>query len=189
MGKELVVIVIAYLLGSFCTGYYLVLAKTGQDIRETGSGGVGARNVGRLLGPAGFLTTLLGDGLKGSAAVLIGQMFSGNDTVLALILLAVVAGHIWPLRLQFRGGRGVATAIGAYLTINPFLALALLIITATLMIFRQGFVLSGLAAFVLLPFVALFLHFSGYAVTVMETSSIIILFAHRERLRRVFAKF
>ncbi len=186
-GKEILCILFAYLLGGICAGYYLVRFRTGLDIREQGSGGVGARNVGRVLGRPGFVITLLGDALKGVLAVVLARNFEVSAPALSLVLVAVIAGHIWPLPLHFHGGRGIATAIGAYLAYDPLLALALLCFTLVLMVFRRGFILSGLAAFLLLPPAAHALGYSGHAVAALAGASVIILFAHRERLRKAFA--
>ncbi len=186
---DIICILMAYVLGGICTGYYLVRAKTGLDIREQGSGGIGARNVGRLLGKPGFVLTLLGDAFKGALAVALAHKFASSDPTVSLVLVAVVAGHIWPPLLHFRGGRGIAPALGAYLAYDPNLALLLLAITVVLMVFRRGFILSGLAAFLLLPAVAHALDFAGHTVAALAGCSAIILFAHRERLRRAFAEF
>jgi acyl phosphate:glycerol-3-phosphate acyltransferase len=188
MGKNIICILIAYLLGGICTGYYLVRFKSRLDVREQGSGGVGARNVGRVLGRAGFIVTLLGDGLKGVLAVALARWFELPDLAVSWVLVAVIAGHIWPLPLQFRGGRGIATAIGAYLAFDPHLALLLLGITLVLMIFRRGFILSGLAAFLLLPGVAYALQLPGHIAAALAAAAAIILFAHRERLRKAFGE-
>jgi glycerol-3-phosphate acyltransferase PlsY len=187
-GKDIICIMAAYLLGGICTGYYLVRFKANLDIREQGSGGVGARNVGRVLGKTGFVVTLLGDSLKGLLAVALARKFEIADPSVSLVLVAVIAGHIWPLPLQFRGGRGIATAIGAYLAYDPWLALLLLGITIVLMAFRRGFILSGLAAFLVLPLVAYALDFPGHTVAALAGASAIILFAHRERIRKAFAE-
>lgn len=187
-GKEIICIFMAYLLGGICFGYYLVRFKEGIDIRDHGSGGVGARNVGRVLGKSGFVVTLVGDALKGALAILLARRFHLSEPTVSLVILAVIAGHIWPLPLHFRGGRGIATALGAYLAYDPWLALLLLGITIVLMVFRRGFILSGLAAFLLLPFVAFALDFPAHAVVSLLCCSIIILFAHRERIRKVFAE-
>ena len=186
--KDIICIIIAYLLGGICMGYYLVRIKAKLDIREHGSGGVGARNVGRILGKPGFIATLLGDALKGTLAVALARKFEVADPAIALVLVAVIAGHIWPLPLHFRGGRGISTAIGAYLAYDPYLALLLLAITVVLMVFRRGFILSGLAAFLLLPLVAYALEMPGHTVAALAGSSVIILFAHRERIRKAFAE-
>src|SRR4051794_7495052 len=86
-------------LGWFTTGFYLVRGRTGQDLRELGSGNVGARNAGRVLGWKGFLLTLAGDFLKGAVAVWFARRFSGDYLLVAVALLAVVAGHLWPAQL------------------------------------------------------------------------------------------
>ncbi|VGO16796.1 putative glycerol-3-phosphate acyltransferase [Pontiella desulfatans] len=187
-GKDIICILVAYLLGGICTGYYLVRFKEKLDIRECGSGGVGARNVGRVLGKPGFIVTMLGDSLKGLVAIMLARRFEIAEPAVSLVLVAVIAGHIWPLPLQFRGGRGIATAIGAYLAYDPFIALLLLVLTGVLMVFRRGFILSGLAAFSLLPLVAYAVELPGHTVAALAGASVIILFAHRERLRKAFAQ-
>jgi glycerol-3-phosphate acyltransferase PlsY len=178
----------AYLLGGICAGYYLVRFKAGLDIRECGSGGVGARNVGRILGKPGFAFTLLGDSLKGVLALLLAGSFHVSDWATGLVVVAVIAGHVWPLVLQFRGGRGIATAVGAYLAYDPYIALLLLGITLVLMVFRRGFILSGLAAFLLLPLVVGVLDFPVHVILSLAGASAIILYAHRERIRTTLAE-
>ena len=188
ISRDIICILIAYLLGGVCTGYYLVRIKAGVDIREQGSRGVGARNVGRMLGKTGIIITLLGDAVKGLLAVLLARKFWVAEEAVSLVLIAVIAGHIWPLFLQFRGGRGIATAIGSYLVYEPYFALILLILTSALLIFRKGFIISGLAAFLLLPLIALVLKFPFHNIGALAGSSVIILFAHRERIRKVFTE-
>ena len=98
-------ITMAYLLGCFNTGYYLVRMMTGQDIRTLASGGTGSRNVGRLLGAKGFVLTLIGDAGKGMAAVWLARYLALDNWQLFVVLLAVTAGHIWPAQLGFQIGR------------------------------------------------------------------------------------
>ena len=186
--KDIICILIAYLLGGICTGYYLVRFKTNQDIRDLGSGGVGARNAGRVLGRSGFIITLVGDGLKGLIAVALARNFEVSEPAVALVLVAVIAGHIWPLPLQFRGGRGIATAVGAYLAFDPMLALLLLGTTLVLMVFRRGFIMSGLAAFLILPVLAHGLEMPAPTIAALAGAAVIILFAHRERIRQTFTE-
>jgi glycerol-3-phosphate acyltransferase PlsY len=176
-------------MGGICTGYYLVRIKSKMDIREYGSKGVGARNVGRVLGKSGFIITLLGDSLKGLLAVVLALKVGASEPAVALVMVAVIAGHIWPLPLHFQGGRGIATATGAYLAYDVNLALLLLGITAVLMVFHRRFILSGLGAFLLLPPVAHVLDFQGHTVAALSAASLIILFAHRERIRTAFAEY
>jgi len=117
----------AYVLGCFASGYYLVRWRAGQDLRELGSGSVGARNAGRILGVPGFLLTLIGDFAKGALTVWAAQHLTQDERLVALAMVAVVVGHIWPVQLRFRGGKGIATSLGALLVYDYHLALAFVI--------------------------------------------------------------
>lgn len=141
----------SYVLGCFSTGYYLVRKRTGQDIRELGSGSTGARNAGRVLGRGGFLLTMAGDLAKGGLAVWLALAWTGNDRVALLAWLAVVAGHIWPAQLGLRGGKGVSTSLMGLLVYDWRLALIYcLVFGAGLAALRRP-VAASLAAFALLP--------------------------------------
>ena len=182
--ENAIAMVLSYLLGGICTGYYLVLIRCRFDIRDHGSGGVGARNVGRVLGQSGFIVTLSGDALKGALAIIIGRHFEFSEPAVTLILVAVVVGHIWPILLNFRGGRGIATAFGGYLAYDVQLALWLLVSTIVLLALGRGVILSGLTAFVLLPLIAFLLDLSSHTVAALAGCSVVILYAHRLHLRR-----
>src|SRR6266850_3030166 len=149
----------AYILGGFATGYYLVRMRTGQDRRELGSGSVGAKNVGRLLGWRGFLTVVLGDVCKGMFAVWVARHFTKDDRIVALAMVAVVVGHVWPAQLWFRGGKGVATSLGALLLFSYFSALIFTGLFLALFAVVRNFVLAGLLGFALTPLALLLLDF------------------------------
>ncbi len=104
---------LAYGLGCLSTGYYLVRWRTGKDIRTLGSRSTGATNVGRTLGTAGFILTVMGDVGKGVLAVGIPLLAGLSATAGAICALAVTLGHIFPAQLRFSGGKGVAVALGA----------------------------------------------------------------------------
>lgn len=176
----------AYLLGGFATGYYWVRFRTGQDIRELGSGSIGARNVGRVLGKTGFLITLLGDFGKGALAVLAARGFSNHKLFAAVTLLFVVAGHIWPLLLGFRGGKGVATSLGALLAFDWQLALIYGGIFLLGLALMRRTVLPGLLAFLLLPLVSYWRHHDRFEAAGFATLAALVLFAHRQNLMEEF---
>lgn len=121
-------LITAYLLGCLTPGYYLVRWRTGQDLRAVGSGGVGATNTGRVLGNWGFLAVGIGDAAKAALAVGLARWLFGHgpDWVWMLALIAVVMGHVWPVQLGFRGGKGIACAIGGLLILDPGLFVTLL---------------------------------------------------------------
>src|ERR1043166_3571443 len=115
---------IAYLLGAIPFGYLLVRWKTGGDVRASGSGNIGATNVLRTTGRITGVATLLLDIAKGFVAVWIADRLSGHDPVgMSLAALAVMAGHAYPVFLKFKGGKAVASFVGAFLALTP-LALA-----------------------------------------------------------------
>lgn len=118
MSTTLLILPLSYLLGCFTTGYYLVRLLTGQDIRVLSSGNVGSRNVGRLLGTKGFILTFLGDAGKGMLAVWLTHRLGGGQLLATAAVIAVTAGHIWPVQLQFRGGKGFATFIGGMILLD-----------------------------------------------------------------------
>ena len=119
--------IVSYLLGSIPFGYLIVRARTGSDIRETGSGGTGATNVSRRAGKAAGILTLVLDALKGSAAVVIARILitDFNQAMWWAGLAGILAmlGHIFPVWLRFRGGKGVATGVGVFLMLVPFAVL------------------------------------------------------------------
>jgi acyl phosphate:glycerol-3-phosphate acyltransferase len=116
----LLVLPIAYLLGAIPFGYLLVKWKTGGDVRASGSGNIGATNVLRTTGRAAGIATLLLDIAKGYAAVWIAARLSDNDPIwMSLAMLAVIAGHAFPVFLRFQGGKAVASFVGALLFLAP----------------------------------------------------------------------
>ena len=172
----------AYILGCFATGYYLVRARTGRDIREVESGSIGARNVSCVLGTAGFCLTVLGDVAKGILAVWAARRFTGNDLLAALAMLAAVVGHIWPVQLFFRGGKGVATSLGALVVYDYQLLLAFLVVFAGGFALTRKTILPGLFAYVCLPLVSYGLDHDGLKVGIVTCLSLLVLFAHRNNV-------
>lgn len=188
-GKASVIALAAYLVGCLTTGYYLVRAWTGQDLRELGSGNVGARNAGRLLGWPAFLATLLGDFAKGALAVWAVRHWTTDDRLPALAMLAVVAGHLWPVQLRFRGGKGIATSLGALLIYDRHLAAGFAILFACAFPFWRKAVLPGLLAFACLPLVSTYLgHDPAKAVEVSILAGLVLV-AHRKNLIQEFHHF
>src|SRR3954452_21683689 len=117
---SLLVLPIAYLLGAIPFGYLLVKWKTGADVRGAGSGNIGATNVMRLTGRAAGIATLVLDILKGYAAVWLADRLTGGDPWwTSVAALAVMAGHAYPVFLGFKGGKAVASFVGAFLYLIP----------------------------------------------------------------------
>jgi len=148
------VVLAAYAIGCFSSGYWLVRWKTGQDLRTLGTGSCGARNAGRALGSNGFALTLSGDLAKGGLAVWIAQTITGNDRTALLALMAVTAGHVWPAPLGFRGGKGIATSLAGLLLYDCWLTLLWLLLFGALFSLTRRSVASSLGAYALLPLVS-----------------------------------
>ncbi|MBM3989924.1 MAG: glycerol-3-phosphate acyltransferase [Planctomycetes bacterium] len=182
LGIELALAAGCYLLGGISPGYWLVRWKTGRDVREQGSGSSGATNSGLLLGRGGFALTLVLDALKGATAVLAARMLGATTEWTALAALAVVVGHIWPAQLQFRGGRGVAPLIGAWLVLAPLALAPCLVLGALVLFASRAFVRSGLAGLLLLPLAVWWQLHSAVPVALSTLTVAVVLFAHRRHL-------
>jgi len=173
----------AYALGCFATGYYLVRARTGRDLRDLESGSVGARNVGRVLGKSGYLLTALGDMAKGALAVWFAAEFTDHDQlIMALAVLAAVVGHVWPAQLHFRGGKGIATSFAALLMFDYRVALTILVVFLCGFIVTRKPLFPAMFAYICLPLADGWFHRAGLTATLMTIVTAIILFAHRRNL-------
>lgn len=177
-------IAIAYLIGSI--PFALLLAKlAGADLRRIGSGNLGAANVMRASGVrAGVLVALL-DMAKGAAGVIIAERLSAGPTGTALAGFAAVAGHIYPVWMRFRGGKGVATACGVFSLLTPAAvppALAIFLATVTLTKYvSAGSVLATLAV----PPLAYALGSPAPSVAAAVAVATLIVFRHRSNLGRL----
>ncbi|WP_191965735.1 glycerol-3-phosphate acyltransferase [Oryzomonas sagensis] len=192
MTQTIIAITAAYLLGCFTTGYYLVRLSTGQDIRATASGNLGSRNVGRLLGTKGFILTFLGDAGKGLLAVWLARYLSPAPWLPCAALLAAVAGHIWPIQLGLRGGKGFATFAGGMILLKPLVLLAGLGLCVVAYPFLRGTTRTGLVALACSPlFVVAGQLRRGAPIMSPATALycllvVVVLYAHRTNIRKEF---
>lgn len=124
---------VGYLLGSVQTGLIVGRVRSGIDVREYGSGKTGFTNTLRAVGLGGALVVLVGDVLKGALPVVFGEFVFHDPWAAALGGVAAIAGHTWPVFAGFRGGRGVATAFGAFLAVTPVAALVVVSVAAVIL--------------------------------------------------------
>lgn len=189
MMQTALAILAAYLLGCFNSGYYLVRLMTGQDIRTHASGGTGSRNVGRLLGAKGFVITFIGDAGKGALAVWLGGYLGLAQWQLVALLLAVVVGHIFPVQLGFRGGKGFATLAGGLLILAPYLLLAGFLLSVMFLSIVRRTTMAGLLGLACSPFLMAFDHhrhgytWFGPELILYTVLVLLILYAHRSNIR------
>ena len=192
----LFIAVTAYLLGSVPAGYLLVRIFRHQDIRQAGSGNIGATNVlrsgGKILGAVTFLL----DVLKGSSAVWLGALLgallaptASQLNVKALAALFAVLGHVFPVWLRFRGGKGVATGFGVFLVASPWAALAAISIFIVVLAISRYVSLASVLGAASFPVIAW--HFAlGYRppffIAVQVAVALLIIAKHHQNIRRLF---
>jgi acyl-phosphate glycerol 3-phosphate acyltransferase len=173
------VLVACYALGCFVAAYYVTRWRRGVDIRASGSGNAGARNMARVYGMTDAVITLLLDAAKGAIAVVAGLTFLGAEWAALAALLAAIIGHIWPMQLSFHGGKGVATGLGGMLAFDPVVALTLLATAAMWFAFSRDFFKSGLIAIGLTaPMLWLFGHDMPTIAVAAVTSAICLAVNH-----------
>jgi glycerol-3-phosphate acyltransferase PlsY len=179
-----VVVIVAYLIGSIPFGYLIVRGKIGADIRQTGSGGTGATNVSRRAGKVAGVLTLVLDALKGSAAVLIAEL-THSDWIIAAAAIAVLVGHIFPVWLGFRGGKGVATGAGVFLVLAPVELLCAGVLFLAVVFFTRYVSLGSIVAAATIPLFVWLQNDSRPLLIAAILGALLIVFAHRGNIGRL----
>ena len=175
----------AYLLGSFSSAITLSKIMGFADPRSEGSNNPGATNVMRIAGKKAAALTLFGDMLKGFVPVLLATFFIPQALIIALIGLAAFLGHCYPIYYQFKGGKGVATAIGFVLAFDWISGL---VVIAIWLIVAKVFKLSSLAAliaFICLPFIYYGLHLDFIVSALLLIVTAVLTIRHKENIRRI----
>jgi len=182
---------VAYLLGSIPFGLIVSKVFGRGDVRKEGSGNIGATNVSRVAGPLAGILTLLLDGAKGTAAVLVAGRYS-NDNAMWMVIagLAALVGHCFPVWLRFKGGKGVATAAGVYLAVSPPAFLGGLILFSLIAGYSRYVSLGSIAAAVAMPLLMYFLwaphHAPPLAITFGSLAiAMLIVYKHDANLQRL----
>jgi len=184
-------IALAYLLGSIPFGLILSKLFGGRDVRKSGSGNIGATNVARVAGPAAGILTLLLDAGKGAAAVwLAGHNSDHSATVQMLAGITALIGHCYPVWLKFKGGKGVATALGVFLILAPLAAVGALTFFLAVVLMWHYVSLGSVAAAAAMPLLVYFLWAPGHAPPLVVTfgtlfASALVVFKHDANLQRL----
>ncbi len=178
---------IAYLLGSIPFGYLFVRWQKGIDVRETGSRSIGATNVMRNLGLPGFVATFILDFGKGVAAVKLASKLTGNDPRwVAAAAVAAILGHIAPVWLKFRGGKGVATGVGVFIALAPVPMGLVLVIFAVLVAIWRYVSLGSIVATAAFPALVYFLNHPPLPVVLGAAGAAVLIIAkHHANIRRL----
>lgn len=187
--KVALALVAAYLVGAIPVGYLIARALGGLDIRRHGSGNIGTTNVLRTLGrfPAGL--TLVGDVAKGYGAVAVGRGLLGGEPGAALAACGALAvvGNCWPVYLRFRGGKGVATALGTFLALMPLVTVPAALVWVLIVAASRYVSLGSIAAALSLPIAAFVLRrYPGVFVAAAGVVALVIVARHRENIERLW---
>jgi glycerol-3-phosphate acyltransferase PlsY len=174
---------LAYCLGSLSSAILVCRLFSLPDPRVAGSKNPGATNVLRLGGRLPAFLTLLGDILKGFLPVLLVKLVTSNPYIISAVLLAAILGHLYPVFFQFKGGKGVATAIGALLALSPVLGILFVCIWLIVFALTRYSSLSAMLATVCMPLCAWFV--DKRYIPVLLLLAIIILWRHRENIARL----
>ena len=182
-------IILAYFIGSISFGILLSKIFKIQDPRSFGSRNPGATNVMRSGKKLAALLTLLGDMLKGTIVVLIAKLYLNlNYDQVVLIAAAVFIGHLFPVYHQFRGGKGVATALGVLLAIDIHIAISVLIIWLVIFLISRISSLSAITAALCLPLMAFFMHVDQSFLLLCFFLSILLIYRHKENIKNLIGK-
>ncbi len=180
----------SYLIGSLPTAYIMGRIVKKIDIREHGSKNVGATNAFRVIGPVGGVSVLLIDIAKGCLAVYIARMMPVSDSSLAAIFagFAVIAGHNWTLFLNFKGGKGVATAGGVFISLSPLATGICILVFVLMMVLFKRVSVGSIAAAITLP-ATIWLFNGSFKIFIFSlVISITVIIKHIPNIKRLINK-
>jgi acyl phosphate:glycerol-3-phosphate acyltransferase len=192
LNAYLITAALSYTLGSIPFGLILVRLFRGEDVRQTGSGNIGATNVARTSPALGAVTLIL-DAAKGTAAVLlcrwlfVGSHAAGIAPFPLLAALCAILGHMFPVWLKFRGGKGVATCLGSFALLAPKSTVAVAFVFLVVVGVSRYVSLGSVAAAAIFPVAMWRLHECGTSrsIAIPVAAALLVIWKHRENLRRI----
>lgn len=191
MLQLLAVLISAYIIGSIPTGYLIVKAKTGEDIRTVGSGSTGATNVKRVLGKKWFFIVMALDAVKGALPVILAKLFvtAGSSIGLAPVIaaIAVIIGHSKSCFLGFKGGKSVASGVGTILALNWIAGLIIAIVWGIITYVTKYVSVGSIIALFISPFLMYFLGAPIAYIGYCALGAVYIIYLHRENIKRLIA--
>jgi glycerol-3-phosphate acyltransferase PlsY len=180
-------LVVVYLIGAIPVGFLVARAAGGIDIRSKGSGTIGATNVLRTLGPVPAVLTLLGDVVKGYVAVRVAEVIGPEPVWEAAGALLAIVGNCWPVFLRFKGGKGVATALGAFLRLTPAAIAPAAIVWIALVAAFRYVSLASILATVSLVIGGWILGYSPMYTAAAVCAAALIVWRHHENVKRLLS--
>jgi acyl phosphate:glycerol-3-phosphate acyltransferase len=180
-------LVVVYLIGAIPVGFLIARAAGGIDIRGKGSGTIGATNVLRTLGPMPAVLTLVGDIVKGFVAVRVAEIFGPDPGWGAAGALLAIVGNCWPVFLRFKGGKGVATALGAFLALTPAAIVPAAIVWIVIVAAFRYVSLASILASVTLPLGGWILGYPSIYAASAACAAALILWRHHGNVKRLLS--
>jgi glycerol-3-phosphate acyltransferase PlsY len=181
----LLLIIASYFIGAIPSGVVLAMAFSGKDIRQEGSGNIGATNVTRVLGKKLGALTLVGDLLKGFLPVCVGSYLVSSLNVVCLMGCAAFLGHLFPVYLKFKGGKGVATALGVFLYLSPIVILIEIIIFVFVVGIWKYVSLGSLIAAASMPLLLVVIGSPKPVVLLSMAFALLIFIKHKANIQRL----
>ena len=183
--ERVLLIIIAYLIGSIPTGVVVARLFQRADPRELGSGNIGATNVLRTLGKKAGAITFAGDVLKGVIPTVLALLFLKSQAWVCVVAFTAFTGHLYPVFLGFKGGKGVATAVGLYLALSPLSILLGGIVFGGVLIVWRYVSLSSMSAAASMPAFLWMLNPSSVYPLLGVAIGILIIIRHKENIERL----
>ena len=175
----------AYLIGSIPSGLIAVKLLGGIDPRKAGSGNIGATNVNRTSGKAAGILTLLGDVVKGAVPVYVVLTLTPDALIAAITALLAFIGHLFPIYLKFKGGKGVATALGIMLVISPIAIALSILIFAVLVLITRYVSIGSIGAAIAMPITLSLIHAESYYILLTVVIAVLIILKHHANILRI----
>lgn len=185
---DIIFVILSYLIGSISTGYLIAKYIYHIDLKEVGSGNIGATNVLRTLGKKMGVLTLIGDMLKGVIPTVFAILYKPypiNQPLIFFCALFAFLGHLFPFYLKFKGGKGVATALGIAVVIFPLQTLLCAIVFFLAVLKTRMVSLGSILAALALPVFVSLKALTGYQVVLSIIISLLIIFKHKDNIHRI----
>jgi glycerol-3-phosphate acyltransferase PlsY len=186
--KDILFVIFSYLLGSIPTGVIISKFFFKVDIQKVGSGNIGATNVARTLGKKVGIITLIGDALKGIIPVVVVKIYQPyplNQTLIFFCALAAFFGHLFPIYLKFKGGKGVATALGIFIVFFPLQTLICALLFFIIVYITRYVSLGSISSAILMPILVSFRAQDSYQIALSIIIGLFIVIKHKDNIHRL----
>lgn len=182
--KLFFLILFGFIIGSIPFG--VIIAKAyGVNLKEVGSGNIGATNVLRTMGKGPAILTLVGDVMKGTLAVMAGKYLMNNITMEGIVGISAILGHNFSVFLGFRGGKGVATSIGVLLFYSPKVAIITVVLWLAVIVITRYSSMGAIVSFGVLPFSVYLFDYTKEKLLISVMITILLIFKHADNIKRL----